>query len=110
MKLLFDQNLSPKLVEKLKDLYPDSIHVKDIALDRASDSKVWSYAKANNFVILSKDADFVELNLLRGYPPFVIWIRRGNCTTTDIEEILIKNYLMISEFLETGKNGFLNIY
>ena len=45
MKLLFDQNLSPSLTEALRDLFPGSLHVKDVALDSASDAAVWVYAK-----------------------------------------------------------------
>ena len=37
MRLLFDHNLSPKLVRRLADLYPDSTHVTDAGLDRATD-------------------------------------------------------------------------
>ena len=68
MKLLLDQNLSPKLVESLKEIYPDSVHVKDIGLDRAFDDDIWIYANVNNFIIISKDADFAERSLLFGFP------------------------------------------
>lgn len=110
MKLLFDQNVSPKLVDSLKNLFPDSVHVQDVGLDRAIDIDIWNYAKQNNFIILSKDADFVEQSLLTGYPPFVIWLRSGNCTTTDITKILTENYLIIKELIEKGKTGFLSFY
>ncbi len=110
MKLLFDQNISPKLVSSLKDLFPNSAHVQNLGLDKATDNEIWNYAKSNDFIIISKDADFVEHSLLLGYPPFVIWIRRGNCTTDDIIKILINNYLVIEEFMEKKKIGFLNLY
>jgi predicted nuclease of predicted toxin-antitoxin system len=45
MKLLFDQNLSPRLVLNLADLFPDSNHVYAIALDRAQDRDVYEYAR-----------------------------------------------------------------
>jgi predicted nuclease of predicted toxin-antitoxin system len=45
MKLLFDQNLSPSLVTKLADLYPDSNHVFWLGLDKANDRKVREYAE-----------------------------------------------------------------
>jgi len=40
MKLLFDQNLSPTLVMRLADLFPDASHVQAIDLDCASDDRV----------------------------------------------------------------------
>ena len=41
MKLLFDQNLSPKLVTRLADLFPGSLHVQSAGLDQADDEKIW---------------------------------------------------------------------
>ena len=57
MKLLFDQNLSHKLVRLLADLFPDSLHVREVGLNAAGDPLVWDYAKAHGFVIVSKDSD-----------------------------------------------------
>ena len=88
MKLLFDQNLSPRLVDVLDELYPGSTHVQNVGLDRASDIEVWTFARRNGYTIVSKDSDFNERVLLQGAPPKVVWIRRGNCSTHQIEEIL----------------------
>ncbi len=78
MKLLFDQNLSHRLVDNLIDLFPESIHVKDAKLERSTDSEIWDYAKENNFIIVSKDSDFHQRSFLHGPPPKVIWINKGN--------------------------------
>ncbi|MGQ9799663.1 MAG: DUF5615 family PIN-like protein [Ignavibacterium sp.] len=110
MKLLLDQNLSPKLVESLNEFYPGSVHVKDIGLDRALDEDIWIYAKVNNFIIISKDADFAERSLLFGFPPFVVWIRKGNCTTLEIQNILIENLELITNFVSASQAGLLNLY
>jgi predicted nuclease of predicted toxin-antitoxin system len=88
VRLLFDQNLSPRLVGRLADLYPDSAHVFTLGLDQASDAEVWEYARVHGYVLVSKDADFSELSLLRGFPPKVLWIRLGNCTTDDVEALI----------------------
>ena len=100
MKLLFDQNLSFRLKNNLKDLFPNSIHVKDVGLETADDIDVWNYAKTNNFIIASKDSDFYQRSILMGHPPKVIWIRRGNCSTKDIEEILRNNFSNIENFVK----------
>jgi predicted nuclease of predicted toxin-antitoxin system len=81
VKLLFDENLSPRLVERLKDVYPDSQHVSDVELGSANDSAIWEYAKRYWFAIVSKDSDFAERGVLEGDPPKVIWIRLGNCSS-----------------------------
>ena len=49
---------------------------------------VWTYAKDHEFTIVSKDSDFRQMSFTFGHPPKVIWIRRGNCSTSEIESIL----------------------
>jgi predicted nuclease of predicted toxin-antitoxin system len=88
VKLLFDQNLSPKLVKRLAELYPNSNHVYNLGIDRSDDEEMREYARRNDFVIVTKDADFSDLSILLGFPPKVIWIRRGNCSTSAIESML----------------------
>lgn len=68
MKLLFDQNLSPRLVNRLTTDYPHSAHVSTLGLDQALDIDVWIYARDNGFTIVTKDADFSDMSvLLRRY-------------------------------------------
>jgi predicted nuclease of predicted toxin-antitoxin system len=100
VKLLLDENLSPRLAAVLSDLYPGSEHVEKIGLGRASDADVWSYAKANGFAIVSKDSDFAERSVLESEPPKVIWIRLGNCSTSDAARTLRSHYETIRGFLE----------
>lgn len=88
MKLLLDHNLSPALVDRLGDIYPGSNHVDRLGLDQVPDTEVWERARHENFLIVTKDADSSDLALVRGFPPKVIWIRRGNCKTADIEAML----------------------
>jgi predicted nuclease of predicted toxin-antitoxin system len=80
VKLLFDENLSPRLVAALADVYPGSAHVHECGLGSADDIAIWQYAKDNDFTIVSKDPDFQERSILQGYPPKIIWVRATNCT------------------------------
>jgi predicted nuclease of predicted toxin-antitoxin system len=64
VRLLFDQNLAPRLARSLADLYPDSAHVRDVGLANADDVAVWEYAKQNALAIVSKDADFHQRSFL----------------------------------------------
>lgn len=88
MKLLFDENLSPRLASAFQGDYPESTHVHLAGLGSAADEHVWSFARDHGFTIVTKDADFHERGLLQGYPPKVIWIRRGNVSTSAIEAAL----------------------
>ena len=98
MKLLLDQNLSHRLVEVLADVYPNCVHVRTIGMNAASDTIIWEYAKQNGYMIVSKDADFRQRSFLLGYPPKVVWIRRGNCTTSAIATILRTHVTDIEQF------------
>lgn len=92
MKLLFDQNLSPSLVNSPADIYPESVHVQSVGLDRGDDRAVWDFARLQNLVIVTKNADFLESSLMAGAPPKVVWIRRGNCSTSDVEAMLRRHF------------------
>jgi predicted nuclease of predicted toxin-antitoxin system len=97
-------------VNRLADLDPDSTHVYLIGLDVAPDPIVWEYARDNEFLILTRDADFSDLNVMLGFPPKVIWIRRGNCTTTEIESILRSNYEAVKSLAQDEGVGILTLF
>ncbi|MEN9517798.1 MAG: hypothetical protein RLZZ381_386 [Cyanobacteriota bacterium] len=107
MKLLFDHNLSPRLVNRLSDLYPNSNHLFNLNLDTAEDFFVWQYARDNDFIIVTKDSDFSELSLLRGFPPKVIWIRIGNSATNEIESLIRSRIEEINNFYQASNLGIL---
>lgn len=98
MKLFFDENLSPTLTSRLSDTFPGSLHVRDIGMKATVDSVVWDYAKDNELMIVSKDADMHDLSLVRGNPPKVIWLRLGNCSTSQVENLLRQNFELIKIF------------
>jgi predicted nuclease of predicted toxin-antitoxin system len=98
MRLLFDQNLSPKLVSRLADLFPGSSHVQSVGLDCAGDDQVWEHARLNGFAIVTKDADYNNLSVVRGSPPKVIWLQTGNCTTAQVEALFRARFPVIVAF------------
>ncbi len=110
MKLLFDHNLSPRLVKKLTDIFPSSSHVNNLGLTQADDTELWIYAQSNDFVIVTKDSDYNELLTLRGFPPKIIWIRRGNCSTSDIEAMLKIHFTEIQILFNNSSLGILTLY
>lgn len=91
MKLLFDENLSPKLPRLLAAQYPGSLHLRDCGLKGATDEEIWEYARDNGFAIVSKDSDFYQRSLFYGHPPKFIWLRIGNCTRNDLVVLLTKH-------------------
>lgn len=110
MKLLFDHNLSPRLISRLVDLYPHSNHVSILGLDRVLDTVVWTYARTNEYIIVTKDSDFSDISVLRGFPPKVIWLRLGNCRTSDVERVLRSGYAVIDAFASDTTVGLLELF
>ena len=109
MKLLFDQNLSPKLTTYFTDSFDELAHVQDLDLDKADDNSILKFAKTNEFTIVSRDSDFNELISFFGFPPKVIWIRRGNCSTNDIRSLIENNLARIHSFDKDNETGILVI-
>lgn len=107
MRLLLDQNLSPRLVPALLGLYPASTHVRELGLQTADDDTVWRYAAEHGFAIVSKDADFHERSFLLGHPSKVIWIRRGNCSTDEVADLLRNHHGDIVMFEVDDDGSFL---
>ncbi|MBV9403839.1 MAG: DUF5615 family PIN-like protein [Acidobacteriaceae bacterium] len=104
MKLLFDANLSPRLVDKLLDLFPDSIHLFDLPLPRkAPDQVIWSYAKHNGYSIITTDGDdYPPLTRRYGPPPQVILLESWRYPTKLALELIRANAILIAEFSATS--------
>jgi predicted nuclease of predicted toxin-antitoxin system len=110
MKLLFDQNLSFKLVSLLADVFPQSNQVRQVGLDRADDAIVWQFSKQNEFALVSKDSDFADLAALHGPPPKVIWLRCGNQPNAAIETRLRSHVNIIEAFDRDHEAACLEIF
>lgn len=80
MKLLFDENLFPKLPRLLASDFPNSLHVREIGMKGFAHKIIWEYAKNNDFAVISKDSDFYQRALLYGNPPKLIWLIIGSYT------------------------------
>ena len=107
MKLLFDENLSRKLVVRLADLYPGSAHVVELDLLASPDREIWEFAKTRNFVIVSTDSDFYELATTIGPPPKVVWLRRWTHPTVDADRVLRREAIRLTEFSADPELGVL---
>ena len=110
MKLLFDQNISHRILKLLIPDFDDSTTVKKEKLIDVADKYIWEYAKKNNYIIVSKDSDFSDLSVLLGFPPKFIWIRRGNCATIEITKLLRKEFEQIKEFQSNKNAGIFILY
>ena len=98
MKLLFDANVSHRLVHTLASEYPESVHVRNVGLRGAEDHEIWDHAWAHGFAIVSKDTDFRERSYLEGFPPKIIWLDVGNAGTATIASLLRSELERVERF------------
>jgi predicted nuclease of predicted toxin-antitoxin system len=99
MKLLFDQNISFRIIKKISDIFPEAKQIRELGLENNTDRQIWDFAKENEFAIVTYDTDFFDLSNLFGIPPKIIWLRTGNRKTSDLAELILSRSEIIIEFL-----------
>jgi predicted nuclease of predicted toxin-antitoxin system len=107
MKLLFDQNLSPRLVQLLADVFPDSAHVYHLGHGESQDTAIWNFAQENDYIIVSKDSDYLDCCAAFGFPPHVISIRSGNCSTSHVQRLLRLHWEAAQDMVNENQIGFI---
>jgi predicted nuclease of predicted toxin-antitoxin system len=108
VKLLYDQNLSPVLVRRLKDLFPGSEHVFEIGMGEARDQAIAAYAKQNGFAVVTKDSDFL-FHAHGRLQAKVIWLRLQNCSTAQVDDVLRRHAIRIQSFWDDTDATLLTI-
>jgi predicted nuclease of predicted toxin-antitoxin system len=99
VKLLFDANLSRRIVGMLEDLFPGSQQVTLLGLSgETPDEVIWEAAREGGFTIVSADNDFVCLSARHGAPPKVIWLERMDYSTQEAASLIRRNAVLISQF------------
>ena len=109
MKLLFDQNISHRILKILSNEFEGSTTVKKENLIDSSDKAIWEFAKKSNYTIVTQDSDFNDLNLLNGFPPKIIWIRTGNLKTEELANILKNHFGELKDFEKNQNFGCFEI-
>ena len=107
MKLLLDENLAPRLVSRLAELYGEIVHVRDIGLQTAVDRTIWVWVKEHEYSIVTADADFVALSQQLRFPPKVIHLEQCDFPYRVIEDLLRRNAVRIAEFEKDPTTGIL---
>jgi predicted nuclease of predicted toxin-antitoxin system len=107
VSLLFDENLSRKLVSRLNDLFPGSTHVALVGLQERPDIDVWEYAAGMRLAIVTADADFYQIASTRGFPPKIIWIPGCDFPTAATEKLIRDQAIRIAHFLQDEEQAVL---
>ncbi|MEX1000636.1 MAG: DUF5615 family PIN-like protein [Crocinitomicaceae bacterium] len=109
MKLLFDQNISHRILNLLKDSFPDSAQVKNLGLENKTDREIWEYAKKHDYIIVTFDSDFYNFSLVWGHPPKIIWLRVSNHITKEVSKVLEAHQHTIELFASNEELACLEI-
>ncbi len=107
MRLLLDENLSPRIADTIRELFEEVVHVRDVGLQSTDDAAIWNYAGEHGLVIITKDLDFNYRAFLLGPPPKVVWINRGNCSTRDLANLVRERHQELVAFDGTADAGLL---
>jgi predicted nuclease of predicted toxin-antitoxin system len=103
MKLLLDANISWKLTNPLSEIFGDCSHVDKIGIVvPARDVDIWTYARENEYIIVTKDNDFIDLLEIKGYPPKIVLLKTGNNSSKAIFELLVTTKESIQDLSENN--------
>ncbi len=109
MKLLFDQNISPRILGNLSSELSNCQQVRFVGLEDSADFEIFQFAQKNDFAVVTFDSDFVDLNALHGSPPKIIYLNTGNLTTRNISDLIMGNILTIRKYLESESDNILEL-
>ncbi|OAI12821.1 hypothetical protein A1359_13020 [Methylomonas lenta] len=110
MKLLLDENLSRRVVPFLQDTFPGSSQVALLSLENVDDRTIWDFAKDQDFVIVTKDADFYDMSVVYEQPPKIIWLKIGNQSKALTINALVSNREVIELALVSEDKACIEIY
>lgn len=103
MKLLFDHNLSHRIVPAIADLF-ECAHVRQFGLERETrDELIRDFARQHGYTIVTADCDFVQLADLHGAPPKVIRLEAMDYPTQAAAMLIRKYAVAINEFGQTSR-------
>ncbi|MCE2996152.1 MAG: DUF5615 family PIN-like protein [Cyclobacteriaceae bacterium] len=110
VKLLFDENISFRIVKGIQHKFPESTHVHLSMVGKQTDHTIFSFARDNGFTLVTSDGDFQHIQMVFGFPPKVIWLRLGNTSTLNILNCILGKSDTNEEFVKNSEVGTLEIY
>jgi predicted nuclease of predicted toxin-antitoxin system len=102
VSLLFDQNISFRIISKIASSFPTAKQVRQLGIENFSDIEIWQYAKQNKFTVVTFDADFFDLSNFKGHPPKIVWLRFGNTKTDFLADIINSKSSIIKDFIDSS--------
>ncbi len=110
MRLLFDQNISFRVVKRLKVIFPDVMSVRECGLFNANDYQIWEYARQKDYTVVTFDKDIPAIGSVKGFPPKIIWLRTGNISNQAIVSLFTDHSDGFVTFIANERKGCLMVY
>jgi predicted nuclease of predicted toxin-antitoxin system len=99
-----DAHLSPTLATWLSDeMSRPATHVRSLGLRHAKDKEIFSKARDANAMLMTKDADFVDMVMRAGPPPAIIWLTCGNTSNDALKALLRTTLANAVKLIEQGE-------
>jgi predicted nuclease of predicted toxin-antitoxin system len=100
VRLVFDESLSPRLVNLLQDLFPGSESALRNGLAGSGDLAILAYASTHGFILVSTDADFESL-ANRVADANIVILRSCDYPTEVAADVLRRNAIRIGALPES---------
>lgn len=98
MKFLIDAQLPRRLVERFREAGFEAIHTLNLPLaNRTTDTEINALSIREQYVVVTKDADFVNSFHLHGQPYKLLLVSTGNIENAELEALFIANMKLVSE-------------
>lgn len=101
MTLWLDAQLSPRLARWINQQFPGvtATALREIGLRDAEDTLIFQKARSTGAIVITKDRDFVDLQIRLGSPPKIIWLTCGNTSEATLQAILTQHLQTALSFL-----------
>ena len=110
MRLLFDQNISYRVVKQLKTIFPNVIGVRECGLFNTDDYQILEYARQNDYTVVTFDKDIPTIGSVKGFLPKIIWLRTGNLSNQGIVALFTDHSDQFVAFIANERKGCLMVY
>jgi predicted nuclease of predicted toxin-antitoxin system len=103
---LIDAQLSPNLAEWINISFNnvEAISVRSVGLSGAKDKEIFNFARDHQYIVMTKDSDFIRLIEQYGSPPQLIWITCGNTSNRKMISIFSKTLTKVLDLIHKGEN------
>ncbi len=105
MIVWLDAQLSPRLAQWLaREFQITAFPVREVGLRDADDETIYREAAKAGAVVITKDRDFIDLQLRFGPPPSILWLTCGNTSEARLQEIFTTHFATARSLLEAGES------